>query len=78
MTSRAGAVGVGAALLAAVCCAAVPLAASVLGGLALTAWLGVAGAIIAIAVLTLVVVVHVRRRADAPLARRDLRDPDRQ
>jgi hypothetical protein len=75
--SRTGAVGVGATLLAIACCAGLPLAVSILGGLALTAWLGVVGGIVALAAIAIAVVIHVRRRAGAQPAGHDPSEGDR-
>jgi hypothetical protein len=62
--SRPASVGIGAAVLAIVCCAGLPLIASVLGGLALATLLGLAGAILAVALIAAALVLRVRRRAD--------------
>ena len=62
-------VGIGAAMVAVVCCAGVPLVASVVGGLALTTLLGIGGAILAVALVGAALAVRVRRRNAAGATR---------
>jgi len=56
-------VGIGAAIVALVCCAGVPLVASVVGGLALTTLLGIGGAILGVALVGTALAVRARRNA---------------
>jgi hypothetical protein len=69
-------VGIGAAIVAIVCCAGVPLVASAVGGVALTTLLGVGGAILAVALVGAALAVR-RRRRNAARATRNLHEGDR-
>lgn len=60
--ARTGLAGLGVTAFAVACCAALPLAAGALGGLALGAWLGIGAGLVALAVATLALVVARRRR----------------
>jgi hypothetical protein len=62
---RSASVGIGAAVVAFVCCAGLPLIVGVLGGVALTTLLGVAGAILAVGLVGAALVLRLRgRRGD--------------
>jgi hypothetical protein len=69
-------VGIGAAIVALVCCAGLPLLAGAVGGLALTTLLGVGGAILGVALVGAALAVRGRRRR-AARATRTLRSGDR-
>jgi hypothetical protein len=69
VTVRPESVGIGAAVLAVLCCAGLPLIAGVLGGVALATLLGVAGAILAVVLIGTAVVLGVRRHREASASR---------
>ena len=59
---KAGLAALGLGALVVVCCAALPLVAGVLGGVAIGAYLGVGAGVLALAVLAALVLVRARRR----------------
>jgi hypothetical protein len=60
--AKGGLAGVGIAILAVVCCGAIPLLAATFSALALGALLGIAGGVVGVAALMAVVVVRAGRR----------------